>query len=303
MSHTGTELEMGKGEQQTLAQNLGVTALEEEPITWSNLAGRIESESRPEFESMGEAIRDTLDGRLDDRLLARERENLEIKLDQIPEVRSAGIPDDPVGLYEEVAMPGWRIYDHLVDVGFFESLDETLPGFTADHVVQTARKLILTDPLSSALDRNGFDEREKTALLAAVVNNNERLARWVPTNQIPDGVEFDTANVPPLYQRAAGGALLWIRGLDRHLWQNEVLITDAILDDAIRHVKAMLGGLYVTTIAARDVAAEADERTLTDGQLTAAFTAGAAIQIVSQEELMRDAFYITDDMRAPSELR
>jgi len=136
--------------------------------------------------------------------------------------------------------------------------------------------------------------------LLDVANNDERLARWVPSNQIPDGVEFETETVPPLHQRAMGGALLWIRGLDRHLWQNEVMITDEILDDAVRYVKAMLGGLFVTATAACDLAGDGQ---FTDEQLTAALTAGSAVQIVSQEELLHSVFYIRDDMRAPSELR
>ena len=271
-----------------------------EDVTWTKLAGAIEPRSDSTFASSGATIRDDFGDRLDPDLIERERDRIAAEIGRLPEVRAAGVPDEPAGLYSEIAEPGWRLYDHLLEVGFFERLDETLPRFTADHVETAGRELVLTEPLSSALDDVGFDEREKTALLTAVTNDSERLSRWVPSNQIPDEVEFETSTVPPLHQRAMGGALLWIDGLDRHLWQNEVLVTEEILDDAAWYVKAMLGGLFVSATAAHDLAAT--ER-FTDEQLTAALTAGTAVQIVSQEELLHAVFYITDEMRAPSELR
>ncbi|MFC6716741.1 hypothetical protein ACFQGT_17190 [Natrialbaceae archaeon GCM10025810] len=302
MSQKSTASDVTVAERRDLATTLGVDAPNDGEVTWERLAGRVEPPADPRFASMGEAIRSDLEGRLDAELIARERANVAERIRTLPAVREVGVPDEPGGLYEAVAKPGWRLYDHLLEVGFFESLDENLPRFTAAHVERTARELVLADPLSSALDEVGFDEVEKTAMLVAVTNEPERLARWVPSNQIPDDVEFDTSNVPPLHQRAMGGVLLWIDGLDRHLWQNEVLVTEEILDDAVGRVKEMLGGLFVSATAARDLAGERANR-FTDEQLTAAFTAGAAVQIVGQEELLHDAFYITDEMRAPSELR
>lgn len=300
MAQISTASDITVAEQRDLATTLGVDTPGDGAVTWERLAGRIEPQSDSTFASRGEAIRADLAGQLDRELLERERENVADEIRRLPDVREAGVPDDPEGLYTTVAEPGWRLYDHLLEVGFFESLDENLPRFTAEHVETTTRELVLTEPLSSALDDVGFDESEKTAMLIDVANNDERLARWVPSNQIPEGVEFETETVPPLHQRAMGGALLWIRGLDRHLWQNEVLLTEEILDDAVRYVKAMLGGLFVSATAAADLAGE---REFTDGQLTAALTAGSAVQIVSQEELLHTVFYITDDMRAPSEVR
>ncbi|SEW03428.1 hypothetical protein [Natrinema salifodinae] len=287
-----------------LTTRLGVDVPGDGPLTWDSLAGKVESQTDSALASCGEAIRADLGAQLDRELIERERENVADEIQRLSAVRDVGVPDVPEGLYTEVAAPGWHLYDHLLDVGFFESVDENLPRFTADHIEHTTRELVLTEPLSAALDDVGFDESEKTAILTAVANNDERLARWVPSNQIPDGVEFDTENVPPLHQRAMGGVLLWINGLDRHLWQNEVLVTDDILDDAARYVKAMLGGLFVSATAACDLAGggEGEDR-FTDEQLTAAFTAGAAVQIISQEELLHDVFYITDEKRAPSELR
>ncbi|AGB32703.1 hypothetical protein Natpe_2906 [Natrinema pellirubrum DSM 15624] len=300
MAQISTAANMTAAEQRDLAAVLGVDDPSDGAVTWAGLAGQIEPRSDSSFASRGEAIRADLDGRLERDRLERERANIADAIGRVPAVRDGGVPDGMDGPYTALAAPGWRLYDHLLEAGFFESLDENLPRFTAGHIETTVRELVLAEPLSSALDGVGFDEAEKTALLTDVANNSERLARWVPSNQIPDGVEFETATVPPLHQRAMGGALLWIRGLDRHLSQYGVLLTDEILDDAVRYTKAMLGGLFVTATAACDLVGD---RRLTDEQLTAAFTAGSAVQIVAQEELCHSVFYITDEMRAPSELR
>ncbi len=293
-------------DRRTLAETLGVDSVGagdgdgDAGVTWTGLAESVEPTIDPAFATRGEAIRSDLDGTLDGDLIARERENLVAAIERLPDVRAEGIPDEPGELYEDVAEPGWRLYDHLVEVGFFESVDVHALRFTPEYIADTARELVRTESLGTALDEAGFEEDEKIALLTAVANNNERLSRWVPSNQIPDGVEYDTSNIPPLYRRALGGALLWVRGLDRHLSQYEPLVSEAILDDAARHVKALLGGAYITTTATYDLATNEE---LTDEALIAAFTAGAAIQIVEQEDLMRDVFYITDEMRAPSNLR
>lgn len=291
-------------DRRTLAETLGVDALgaDDGELTWGRLAGAIEPTTDPTFASRGEAIRTDLEGTLDAELVAREREHLVTAIDRLPEERAAGVPDGLDGPYTEIAEPGWRLYDHLLEVGFFESLEEHALRFEPEYIATTARELVRTESLSTALDEAGFDEDEKIALLTAVASNNERLSRWVPSNQIPEGVEYDTSNVPPLHQRALGGVLLWIDGLDRHLWQYEPLVTEEILDDTARHVKAMLGGTYVTATAVHELATDGDGK-MTDEALVAAFTAGAAIQIVEQEELLHDVFYITDEMRAPSELR
>lgn len=284
-------------DQRDLIRNLGVERLRgAESVTLQELGGEISSRTDPAFASMGESIRRNLSDSLDADLLKTELTNTATEITRLPKIRAAGIPNESGHSYRAAAAPGWRAYEHLVEVGFFESVEESLPRFTPEYIAHTARELILADPLQSELGEVGFDEREKIALLMNVVNNNTRLARWVPTREIPEDVEFDLSSVPPLHQRAVGGALLWIRDLDGHLWRNEVLVTDEILDDAVWRAKALLGGLYVVLMAARDIA---DEDQLSDGQLTAALTAGAAIDIISQEELMREVYYITDEMRTP----
>ena len=301
----GTRPQVTTGDQRELARTLGVDETASESPTLAEIRRAIDARTDPEFASMGEAIRNDLSGQLDADLLDEGLAEMVAQIERLPEMREAGIPEgetDAEELYREVIAPAWRVYHHLVDVGFFESVEANLPRFTPRHIEHTATELIQTDPLTDALTECGFDEREQTVLMMNVVNNNTRLSRWVPTKEIPEGVEFDVSYVPPLHQRAMGGALLWINALDEHLWRKKILITEQILDDAYWHSKAMLGGLYVMARAAREIAA-GDEAELTDAQVTAALTASAAVMIVNQEEIMIDAFWITEEKRAPSMVR
>lgn len=289
-----------------LIENLGADgSIADEELTLDTLRTAIEGDVDEEFASMGEAIRSDLEGTLDVELLESVLSDLETEIERLPEVQEAGIPGgerEPERLYRELIEPAWRMYEHLVDVGFFESVDVNAPRFSSENIRNTAHGLVEADPLTSELESVGFDEQEQLRLMASVVNSDRELARWVPTNEIPDEVEFEVDFVPPLHQRAAGGALLWIRTLDVHLWQKQILITDEILDDGYRDVKAMLGGLYLLTRAAHEIGI-GEESSLTDGQLMAALTASAAILILNQEALCHDVFYITEDMRAPPEAR
>jgi len=293
-------------ERRQMARTLGISeAGIGREVSLSELQSAVEPSVDSTFASVGEAIRDDLEGRLDADLLERELSNLADQIRRVPELREAGIPSgetEPEVLYRELVEPGWEIYDHLVEVGFCESVDANVPRFTADNIRNTARELVQAEPLTSALADLGFDEREQAVLVMNVTNNDRRLSRWVPTAQIPEGVEFNVDYVPPLHQRAAGGVLLWTKTMDVHLWQKSVLITDRILDDAAWDVRGMLAGFALMAMAALELADD-DRTTLTNSQLTAALTAGAAIMIINQENVCRDAFYITDDVRAPSTAR
>ncbi|ADJ14345.1 hypothetical protein [Halalkalicoccus jeotgali] len=286
-----------------LTENLGLGRSTGDEWTIEELRGAIDARADPEFASMGEAVRDDLADELDGELLERELSELAAQIRRLPAVREEGIPggdSEPEVLYRELVEPGWRIYDHLVDVGFFDSVEAHLPRFTPEHIEGTANGLIRAEPLSAALEECGFDEREQTVLVMNVVNNNNRLARWTPTKDIPEEVEFNVEDVPPLQQRAMGGSLLWVKNLDIHLWQKKILITDEILDDGYWDVKAMLGGLYVMATAAHEIA---EGGSLSDEQLAAALSASTAIMITNQEEIVKDMFWITEEMRKPSTLR
>lgn len=305
MAPTNTVPRITAEEQRQLAENFGMDQpATTEKLTLDDIRTAIDADSDPEFASMGETIRRDLSGKLDASLLGDELDNIAAQIDRLPAIRDAGVPsgpkEGPDTAYREVAAPGWRVYDHLTEVGFFDSVETNLPRFTPRHIEHTAKELVRADPLTSALDSIGFTERERTTLVMNVVTNNDRLALWVPTTDIPEDVEFRVENVPPLHQRAAGGALLWIDALDTHLWQKQVLITDEMRDEGHWDTKAMLGGLYVLASAARDIAGESS---LTDSQLTAALTASAAVMIINQEDICNDLFRITEEMRTPSQLR
>jgi hypothetical protein len=304
MPPTTTAPQITPEEQRELAENLGMNRPPNRDLTFDDIRTATDADPTPEFASMGETIRNDLSGDLDAELLEEELENIALQINRLPEVRDTGVPSGvksgPDTAYREIAAPGWQVYDHFVDVGFFDSVEVNLPKFTPNHIEHTAKELVQTDPLTSALADIGFSEHERTTLVMNVVTNNDRLALWVPTKDIPSDVDFTVENVAPLHQRAAGGALLWINALDTHLWQQQVLITDEMLDNGLWDTKAMLGGLYVMTSAAHDIAEEA---ALTDSQLTAALTASAAVMIINQEHICTDLFRITEEMRAPSKLR
>ncbi len=264
-------------------------------LTLDGIRGELRGNSADELSSMGHAIRGDVTGELDADLLAGGLAGLSTQMDRLQEVRAAGIPDQHERLYRELVAPAWTINDHLEAVGFYGSVESHLPAFTEDHIESVARELIRTELLTNTLSDLGFSEQEKTALVMNVVNNTGRLALWMPTKDIPEGVEFDVEHVAPLHHRAAEGSLLWVDDMDTHLWQNEILLTDDILDTAMWDIKTMLGGFHLLGTAAHGVT----DGSLTDSQLTAALTTGTAAMIVGQEDLTNDAFRITDEMRAP----
>lgn len=292
-------------DQDRLADVLGIDESADGELTLSRMRTAVEARTSAELASPGEEIRGDLEGELDAELLDDALSELEDRIDRLPAVRETGIPAgdaEPEALYRDLVEPAWRVYDHLLEVGFFGSVDENQPRFEPDHIGDAAHTLLEADPLMSELETLGLDEREQLALVMDVTNNPRRLSRWVPTSEIPEGVEFDVDHVPPLHQRAMGGSLLWIKNLDVHLWQKSILVTEEILDDANWDTKAMLVGMHVLTRAAREIA-DADGGSLTDSQLTTALTVSAAILIINQEAICQDAYRITEEMRAPSEYR
>jgi hypothetical protein len=64
----------------------------------------------------------------------------------------------------------------------------------------------------------------------------------------------------------------------------------------------MLAGIDVMLRAVQSIARD-DETALSDAEITAALIAGSALCIVNQEELMNEAFWITEEKRKPSEAR
>lgn len=289
-----------------VANSLGISDLADpESPTITALRDDFETETEAEFVSMSQTIRDDLTSTLDTDNIDNALGEIEAQLERLPEVRTIGVPDGEKQankVYRELITPAWEVYDHLTDVKFFEGLEVNLPAFTPEHIEDISHELVNAHPLFESLADCGFDKHEQVVLLLNVINNETRLSRWIPTRNIPDGVEFNVEHIPPLHQRSMGGALLWIEAMDHHLWQKRILITEDILDDAFWYTKAMMSGLYLMARGARAIAA-GDNSEITDAQATAALSGGAAILIVNQEEMMKDVFWITEEKRAPTPAR
>lgn len=274
----------------------GGSAIEE--VSLADLRDAVALESAAGLSKRGEAIRNEVSGDLDASILATGLDGVAGAIERLPEIQASGLPEAADGAtFERLTDPAWAVEEHLAEVGFFGAAEENLPLFSADHIASATKELIRTEALASTLADIGFSDRERTAMVANAVANNAHLSRWAPVRfyEETDVEDVVSAYVPPLHRRAAGGVLLWIDGLDRHLAQNRVLVTDDLLARGLWDVKAMLGGFYLLTAAAEGLARE----DIPDGQLTALLTGSTAIMIISQMDLKQDLVYITDDMRAP----
>lgn len=277
------------------AAAVGKTAVED--VTLSDLREVVAAESSAELAEMGRAIRGDLTAELDASLLASEAAGVAEAIERLPAVREQGFPDRGESLYGELTSGAWAIEEHLTETGFFASAEANLPRFTPEHVEAMVKQLVNAEALSTTLSEVGFSEAEQTALVTNVVGRADELAAWAPTWLLEDAEveEVNADYVAPLQQRAAGGALLWIDGMDEHLFQNEVLITEEMLDRAVRDVRAMLGGVYLLGSAAEGIA----DGEISDEELTALVSGSTAITISAQLEFTSDLVRITDDMRAP----
>lgn len=298
MAYHGGVPEVDQEERREFLKALGVTgaAVAGAELSVRELREQTAAGRTAELATMGEAIRSDLAGSLDTELLSASTAGLEEGFEQLPALAEIGFPEREASHYAELVAPGWEVYDHLKDVAFFESIERHLPGFTTDHIVDTSRELVRSEPLTETLTGVGFTDEELATVVASIVNSADRLALWVPTRDIPEGVEFNVDAIAPVHQRAAGGALLWIEDLDTHLWQKQYLLTEELVEQGLWDVKVMLGGLQLVSEAAADMAGEG---ALTEEQLATALTAGSAAMIVGQQNITNDLFRITEEMRAP----
>ncbi|ADD04328.1 uncharacterized protein Nmag_0743 [Natrialba magadii ATCC 43099] len=268
--------------------------------TLHDLRAEVSSGTASGLAEMGQGIRDGLTGSLDATLLSNQLGALTASFEQLPELEAMGVPEAGSEAYQALTEPAWAINEHLADVGFFASAEQTLPAFTPEHIETTTRQLLHLDALPATLAEVGFAEQEQAALVTNIVNAREQLSWWMPAEAYPpaeavdDGVVHDY--VAPLHQRAAEGSLLWIDGLDHFLWTNEVLVTSEMIDRGLWDIKSMLGGYYLMGSAARDLA----EGSIADEHLSTLISGSSAIMIIGQEFLLDDVIRITDDKRAPT---
>ena len=299
MSYRHDRKEVSDEDRRALLKILGIagTAGVAGKLTLGEIESEVSTASEAELATMGEAIRNDLTGSVDASLVASGMAGIVSSIEELPALEAAGVPAEHGTAYQSLTDEVWPMHEHLVETDFFASAERHLPPFVPEHISATARELVGGGTLTGVLSEAGFDESELTALAATVVNNDAHLAKWKPVGAYEQqGVEdFDPADIAPLHQRATEGALLWIDGLDHWLWQNKILITEGMISDGIWDIKSMLGGYYLVSQAAHEMATGS----ISDEKLSAMVTTGSAAAIISQEHLAADLIRITDEMRAP----
>lgn len=249
---------------------------------------------------IGQSIQADLVGALDAEVVVARQGALIDAAGELTATLERGLPSEgPREEFAAVAEAGRPVYDHLVTVGFFESTTQHLPRFDPGYLESAVSTFVGSEALAGPLADVGFDGTEGVDLLATVVGNAERLSdyHWIATDEIPrDRIEFGE-HIPAMTRAAAGGVLLWLEDLDRHLWQDRVLVTDEILRDAVWHGQAMAAGFHLMSEGARAIGAGSDA--YSDAELGALLSTGFAVQAISQGLLPQDVYWITEEMRTP----
>lgn len=263
-------------------------------------AASVTTETAAELAPIGEAIRADLAGSLDAGLLTSQQTAFASTASALPAIVERGLPvDAPRKEFQQVAAEGRPVYDHLLEVGFFESTTEHLPEFTSAYIEESVRRFVDSEPLAAPLGVLGFTDQELVDLGATAIAHREDLGdrHWIATDELPREQMEIGAHIPPMTQGAAGGALLWFEDLDTHLWQQQVLLTDEILADTVWDARAMAAGVQLMTEGATRIA-EGDAE-LAHDELAALLSSGFALQTIAQNLLVQDAYWITEEMRAP----
>lgn len=251
---------------------------------------------------IGRKIRADLTGAMDVTVIADGQAAVATAADEIPTAVEKGFPvDGPRHEFGAVAEAGRPVYEHLLEAGFFESTTEHLPPFTPERLVTGVETFVGSERLQAPLEDLAFAGEEGVDLLAAVVSNAEQLSNshWIATDELSREQLEIAKYTPPMTQGAAGGALLWLRDLDRHLWQQRVLLTEVHLERAAWYGRSMAAGFALMTEGARRLAAESGE--LSEAELGALLSVGFAVQAISQGLLPEAVYWITDDVRAERE--
>lgn len=256
------------------------------------------SETNP-VEPISRAVAGDLTGTLDTELLANHQSAVATQTAALTTALDRGFPaDNPREEFQQVAAAGEPIYDHLADVGFFESTTAHLPGFDAEYIEASVRNAVTTDSLATILADAEFTEQEQVDLLATVVNHRDRIGErhWVQTDQLQREQLEIGDQIPAMTKAAAGGALLWLGDLDEHLWSHQVILTEDILADAVWEARAMAAGFTLMTEGAKAIGA--DDAALSDAELTSVLSSGFALQAIAQNLLPEDVYWVTEEMRA-----
>lgn len=281
---------------------LGVTGVAAAgSVTLSEVQSAVSDETSTELAPVGRAVRDDLAGSIDAAALASQRSAFAVTTSELRRVTERGLPEDgPREEFRTVAEAGRPLYDHLVSVGFFESTTTHLPSFDAGYIEDSVRTAIDTDAFVAPLADLGLTDAELVDLVATVVAHRERIGdqHWVQTDELPrERMEIGDF-IAPMTRNAAGGVLLWLADLDRHLWGHRPILTDEILADAVWEARAMAAGFHLVTEGARIIGEE--DGTVSESELGALLSSGFALQAVAQSLLPEDVYWVTEEMRAPA---
>ncbi|WP_158057487.1 hypothetical protein [Halorussus halophilus] len=269
--------------------------------TLDDLREAVSTDESAELAAFGEAVRSDLAGEIDADLLAERSAAFADAAAGLTAVPESGLPEgnQPREEFAQVAAEARPAYEHLAELGFFESTTERLPEFTPNYIENSVQRFVAAEPLAASLAEMDVSPEEAVDLLSTVVAHRRRIGdrHWVATDQLNrEQLEFGEF-VPPMTQAAAGGVLLWLEDLDEHLWTNKVLITDEILADATWDARAMAAGFALMLDGAQRVS-ERGESDAGDAELAGLLSSGFALQAIAQNLLPEDAYWITEDMRA-----
>jgi hypothetical protein len=267
--------------------------------TLDDLRKAVSGGTTEELSAIGQAIQADLAAELDTADLANQQSALSEAASALPAVVERGLPEDePRAEFAAIAEAGRPIYNHLAEVGFFESTTQHLPEITPQYLQESTEAFIGSEALTAPLVELGFSEEEAVDLVATVIVNAEELStyHWVATDQLPrEQIEFGEY-IPSMTQGAAGGALLWLEDLDNHLWQKKVILTDEIHEAATWHGRTMAAGYQLMTEGAKAIGDESTK--FSDGELGALLSTAFALQAVGQNLLTQDVYWIDEQMRA-----
>ena len=302
MAHETTR-HVNDEERREFLKALGVTgAAAAGSITIEEVRNGVSAEGTTDLAPIGQAIQSDLAGNLNSSLLTSQQTALASAAGALPATIKRGLPmDAPREEFQSVADEGRPVYDHLLKTGFFESTTEHLPEFTPAFIEQSLGRFVESASLASPLEALGFTDEELVELVATVGAHRERLGdrHWIATDELPRAQMEIGEHIPPMTQGAAGGVLLWLEDLDHHLWQQQVLLTEDHLADAVWDARAMAAGFQLMAKSAKHIAQGTG--TLTDEELTALLSSGFALQTVAQNLLPQDAYWVTEEERAPQQ--
>lgn len=277
---------------------LGVTgAAAAGGVTLSGVHEEMSASATEELAPIGEAIAGDLAGELEASLISGQQSAIAEATAALPAVLERGFPEEgPREEFTAVAEAGRPLYNHLETAGFFESTTEHLPAFEPSYLTSAINVVAGSETLTTTFDEFEFVAGEQIDVLAAIVGNASELDdHWVATDQIPRAELEYGEYVPPMMKSAAGGVLLWLEDLDLHLWNQEVLLTEEIITDAVWYGQAMAAGFQLMAEGAKAIAAE--DAALSNEELGGVLSTGFAVQAISQELLPTDVYWITDEMR------